>query len=228
MTKYWTRFWMRFAGLSAFGRIATYFATWFAAPHKARVRLARMNPKGYIALSSTIYHEDLRLGRNNFMDERVVIFQREHGGRVELGDRVYIYRDTIIETGHGGYVSIGDDSSIHPRCQLNAYLSPIQIGRCVMIAPNCGFYTYDHGIAPGKPIWEQPLRSNGAITIGDDAWIGFGVIVLGGVRIGNGAVVGAGSVVTRDVPDNAIAVGVPAKVVKMRADLVRDRENMSV
>jgi acetyltransferase-like isoleucine patch superfamily enzyme len=63
------------------------------------------------------------------------------------------------------------------------------------------------------------LKTKGGIVVGDDVWLGFGVVVLDGVRIGKGAVVGAGSVVTRDIPDNAIAVGVPARVVKMRGDM---------
>ena len=220
LANYWTRFWMRYAGLSFFGRLATRFASWFAAPHKARPYLARMNPRGYIAAGVTIYHDDLRLGRNVFIDDRVVIFQRENGGAVELGDRVCIYRDTILETGHGGYLSVGADSSIHPRCQMNAYVTPIEIGCGVMIAPNCAFYTYDHGVAPDQPISKQPLQSKGSIIIANDAWIGVGVIVLGGVRIGEGAVVGAGSVVTGDVPDGAIAAGVPARIIKMRSDLI--------
>ena len=61
--------------------------------------------------------------------------------------------------------------------------------------------------------------SRGGIHISDDAWIGVGVIVLDGVRIGKGAVIGAGSVVTRDVPDNTIVAGVPAKVIRMRNDM---------
>ncbi|MFN6945468.1 MAG: acyltransferase [Cytophagaceae bacterium] len=213
---YWTRFWMKFAGVSFFGRIATRFAALFAPPHKARPYLAHLNPKGYISPSVTIYHSDLRFGKNIFIDERVVIFQRENAGPIVIGDRVYIYRDTILETGHGGFLRIGNDSSIHPRCQLNAYISPIQIGNGVMIAPNCAFYSYDHGIAPGQPIRKQPLQSKGAIIIEDEAWIGFGTIILSGVRIGRGAVVGAGSVVTQDVPDGGIAAGVPARIVKMR------------
>jgi acetyltransferase-like isoleucine patch superfamily enzyme len=60
--------------------------------------------------------------------------------------------------------------------------------------------------------------SRGDILIEDDAWIGFGVIVLDGVHIGSGAVIGAGSVVTRDIPANAIAAGIPAKVIRMRSD----------
>ena len=65
--------------------------------------------------------------------------------------------------------------------------------------------------------------------MGDHSWLGTGVIVLGGVRMGKGVVIGAGSVVTKDVPDGAIAVGVPARVVKMRKDLTESiiiREGM--
>jgi acetyltransferase-like isoleucine patch superfamily enzyme len=68
-------------------------------------------------------------------------------------------------------------------------------------------------------IRKQPLQSKGGIIVGDEAWLSVGVIVLNGVKIGSHAVIGAGSVVTSDVPDGAIAVGSPAKVVKMRSDI---------
>jgi acetyltransferase-like isoleucine patch superfamily enzyme len=93
------------------------------------------------------------------------------------------------------------------------------------IASGCALYSYDHGILPNMLIGKQPLQSKGRILIDDDAWLGFGVIVLSGVRIGKGAVVGAGSVVTRDIPDGAIAVGSPARVIKMRSEL---QESVSV
>jgi acetyltransferase-like isoleucine patch superfamily enzyme len=179
-----------------------------------------MNPRGYIEPTATIYHSKLRLGAHVFIGDRVMIFQNEAGGVVELGDYVCIYRDAILETGYGGTLTLGAHSSIHPRCQLNAYKASIQIGRGTMIAPNCAFYPYDHGIAPDKPIREQPLQTRGDIVVGDEAWLAYGVIVLGGVRIGDGAVIGAGSVVTKDIPDGAIAIGVPARVVKMRNDVV--------
>jgi acetyltransferase-like isoleucine patch superfamily enzyme len=63
---------------------------------------------------------------------------------------------------------------------------------------------------------DQALTSKGSITIGDEAWLGDGVKVLDGVHIGKGAIIGAGAVVTKDVPDYAIAVGVPARVVSKR------------
>jgi len=219
LTKRWIRFWMRHAGLNGFGRIASLFVSWFAPPHKARVYLSYMNSRGYIEPSATIYHSKLRLGANIFIGDHVIIFENTNGGPVELGDRVNIFRHTIIETAHGGSLTLEDEASIHPRCQLNAYKAPIRIGRGTMIAPNCALYPYDHGVAPDRPIRQQPLQSKGGITIGKEAWLGVGVIVLGGVRIGDGAVIGAGSVVTQDVPDGAIALGTPARVVKMRSDL---------
>lgn len=224
LSRVWTRFWMHYAGRSGIGRLATRLATWFAPPHKSRVYLARMSRKGYVAPSVTIHHDDLELGPHVFIDERVLLFQRENGGPMRLGRNVVIYRDCILETGRGGSLSIGDGSSIHPRCQINAYVSPIRIGQGVMIAPSCALYPYDHGIASGLPIGRQPLTSRGPIVIEDDAWLGFGVIVLSGVRIGRGAVIGAGSIVTRNVPDETIAVGSPARVIGKRSELAGTRQ----
>jgi acetyltransferase-like isoleucine patch superfamily enzyme len=89
----------------------------------------------------------------------------------------------------------------------------------VQIAPYCAFYPYNHSFKPGEPIVRQPLQTKGDIIVGDDVWLGTGVIVLDGVTIGKGAVIGAGSVVTKSIPADAIAFGVPARVVKMRSEL---------
>lgn len=217
----WTRFWMHRASLNRVGRVITWFATWFAPPYYGRCYLARLNQKGYVSPTATIHHDGLRLGNNVFIGDRVVIFKDKDGGPVDLGESVHVYGEAFIQTGFGGSVKVGANSHIHPKCQISAYMSPIRIGCGVQVAPNCAFYPYDHGFAPGKKIMEQPLQTKGGITIEDDSWLGFGVIVLDGVRIGKGAVVGAGSVVTKDVPDGAIAVGVPARVVKMRSDLAQ-------
>ncbi len=215
----WSRFWMRFSGLSPMGRIATRMAAWPAPPHYAREYLAHLTRKGYISARATIHHDQFHHGLRLFIDDGCLIYQNREGGAVRLGDDVRLYRDVIVETGNGGEIEIGDHSSIHPRCQLNGYLEPIRIGKHVMIAANCAFYSYDHGIAAGTPIHRQPLQSRGAIVIGDGAWLGTGVIVLSGVRIGKGAIIGAGAVVTRDVPDEGIAVGNPARLIRLRSDL---------
>lgn len=217
--KWWTHFWARRSGRTRLGRLAARFASWFAPPHKDRVSLAKLNPNGYIEPTAQIYHNGLELGKNVFIGDRVIIYQALDGGPVRLGDRVTLLRDTIIETGKGGSLTIGEESYIHPRCQMNAHKGSIYIGKGVMVAANSAFYPHNHGVAPDLPIRFQPLESKGDIYVGDEAWIGTGVIVLGGVRIGEGAVVGAGSVVINDVPDGAIAVGVPARVVKHRSEI---------
>lgn len=215
----WTNALLRRGGPGRLGRLATWLASFYLPPYKARVALAHRQPRGYIAPSAQIAHNRLKLGRHVFIGDDVVIYQRHGAGPVELGDYVEIHRGTIIENGRGGSLSIGERTGIQPHCQINAYLAPITIGARVQIAAACAFYPYDHGMAPGVPMIDQPLQSKGPITIEDDAWLGYGVIVLAGVHIGAGAVIGAGSVVTRDIPAGAIAVGAPARVVKMRDEL---------
>lgn len=214
--KIWARFWMLFAGIGPIGRLATWLAIRFAPPYYSRVDFAWWNPKGYVSPNAEIYHGGLVIGANIFIDDRVLIYHANDGGPVEIGDRVHLYRDIIIQTGQGGSVTIGAHTSIQPRCIFSAFKGSIKIGEGVDIAPNCSFYSYDHSIAPGARIVEQPLQTKGGITIERDAWIGVGVTVLDGVRIGKGAVIGAGSVVIKDVPDGAVVMGVPACIVKMR------------
>ena len=213
----WSRFWMGFAGIGTFGRIAAWLAALWTPPFYGRYELARRSRRGYVSPSATIHHPGLHLGEQVYIDDRVLIYQDRDGGDVELGKGVHLHRDTIIQTGYGGSVKIGENTYIQPRCQFSAYMAAIDIGANVQIAPNCAFYPYDHGIAAAEPISKQPLQTKGGIVIEDDAWLGVGVLVLDGVRIGKGAVVGAGAVVSRDVPDGAIAVGVPARVVGMRS-----------
>jgi acetyltransferase-like isoleucine patch superfamily enzyme len=209
---------MSHAGLNGFGRIATRLAIVFIPPYYGRRILARMNPNGYVAPSAKLHHNNLSLGKNIFIGDNVIIFQDTGGGPVTLGDRVHFYGDTYIQTGVGGSITIGDNVYIQPGCQFSAYKGIIRIGSDVQIAPRCAFYPYDHGFSLGNLISKQPLETKGGIIIDDDAWLGYGVIVLDGVRIGKGAVVGAGSVVTRDIPDDSIAAGVPARVIGQRTN----------
>lgn len=212
----WARFWMRFARPGPLGRMATRLASFMAPPYKGRCYLARYNPTGYVAPSAVLHHRDLRLGANVFIGERVLIYENRTSGPVQLGDRVHIHNEIIVEIGPGGSLRVGQDTHIQARCQITSYEAPIEIGSGVQIGPYCAFYSYDHGFAAGQPISHQPLQTKGPIRIEDDVWLGVGVIVLSGVRIGEGAVIGAGAVVTSDVPAGAIAVGQPARVVRMR------------
>ena len=212
----WMRFWMTFAGMGVLGRLASRLAAFLAPPYYQRRVLCWMNRRGYVSAKSTIHHTGLQIGRNVFIDDGVVICELDGGGAVTLGEGVGCMRDVIIQTGEGGTVRVGDFSCLHPRTLLSAVKGSIMIGARVQIAANCAFFPYNHGIDADTRIMDQPITSRGAITLADDAWIGTGVIVLDGVRIGEGAVVGAGSVVTKDVPSHAIAVGNPARILGYR------------
>lgn len=220
----WAEYWLKFGNVNPTGRIAYRIASWAAPPYKARGYLANLHPRGYISPSASIFHNNLDFDEHVFIGDRVVIYQAKKGGPVKIGKGSKIHLDTIIETGDGGSLTIGNDTHIQPRCQFSAYMGSIKIGAGVQIAPYCAFYPYHHGFAPQKPIKGQPLYSKGGIVICEDAWLGVGVIVMDNVRIGKSAVIGAGAVVTRDIPDDAIAAGVPARNLGSRSETDRNKE----
>lgn len=215
----WSKFWMGYAGSDCVGRIAARLASWVMPPYYGCVPLAKISEKGYISPTAVIHHESLELGKHCFIGDRVTIYKDRKGGKVVLGDAIHLHNDVTIQTGRMGAISIGSDTHIQPRCQFSAYMESIKIGSGVEIAPNCAFYSYNHSMSSHMPIREQSLVSKGSIVIGDEVWLGYGVVVLDGVNIGKGAVIGAGSIVTHDIPENAIAVGSPARVVNHRSKL---------
>ncbi len=108
----------------------------------------------------------------------------------------------------GDYSGIGVNAKIHGTCIIGDY---------VMMGEDCTIITRNHRFDRlDVPMMEQGFEEERPVTIGNDVWIGDKVTILPGVHIGNGCVIGAGSVVTRDVPDHAVAAGVPAKVIRFR------------
>jgi acetyltransferase-like isoleucine patch superfamily enzyme len=114
-------------------------------------------------------------------------------------------------------ISIRARSRVGARCSLWAgdHGGAIRIGSDCNFAPQCFVTASNYGIEAGTPFLDQP-KNDADIEIGDDVWLGTGVIVLAGVTIGSGTVVAAGSVVTRDLPPDVVAGGVPAKVLRPR------------
>lgn len=111
--------------------------------------------------------------------------------------------------------SIGENVTIHDFCYLDA-CGGLTIGNDVRMAHNCSLISGQHNHdVPGKAIIESGY-STSPIVVGDDVWFGVGVVVLPGITIGTGAVIGANSVVTDDVPAYTIVAGVPARVLKSR------------
>ena len=91
--------------------------------------------------------------------------------------------------------------------------APVTFGDNVFVAPNCGFYTAGHPIDARER--NRGLEYARPIMVGNNVWIGAGVSVLPGVTIGDNCVIGAGSVVNRDIPSNTLAAGNPCKVIKI-------------
>jgi acetyltransferase-like isoleucine patch superfamily enzyme len=109
-------------------------------------------------------------------------------------------------------IVVGDDFYLNVFCVL---LGDIEFGDHVQIGPHTVMWGRDHGMELGTPMRQQPHRK-APIRVGEDVWIGASCVILKGVTIGSGAVVGAGSVVTQDVPERAIVAGNPARVIKSR------------
>lgn len=118
-------------------------------------------------------------------------FHCDHGNGIRLGHNVFInYNCTILD---GGLVTIGDNVKIGPNCQLYTPQHP-----------------FDHVLR------RKAVETAYPVTIGEDTWLGGGVIVCPGVTIGKRCIIGAGSVVTKDIPDDTIAAGNPARVLRAK------------
>ena len=109
-------------------------------------------------------------------------------------------------------IEIGNNFYMNANCHI---LGEIYIGNDVMIGPKVIIWGRDHGIKKNE-LMNKQAHNKKPIYIEDDVWIGAGAIILKGVTISKGAVIGAGSVVTKDIPEYAIAVGNPAKIIKYR------------
>ncbi len=135
-------------------------------------------------------------------------------GRVEFGRFVWIGDDSKVRC-HEGVVEIGEKTVIGQECTISAYRR-VRIGEQCVIADRAMFIDFDHGVVEV----ERPIRQQGIykrdVEVGSNVWIGYGACVLRGVRVGDNSIVGTNSVVTRDVPANAVVAGIPARIIRMR------------
>jgi acetyltransferase-like isoleucine patch superfamily enzyme len=121
-----------------------------------------------------------------------------------------------------GPITLGAHVSINPYAWLEGGRAGVFIGDDSRVAAHVRIVAFDHGTSPGSPIREQPVRSRG-VHIGNDVWVGAGCCITDGVTIGAHAVIGMGSVVTHDVPEWAVAAGVPARVIGDRRQWPQQR-----
>lgn len=167
------------------------------------------------------YPRLLTVGRNVVLGERVTVEAFSRSG-IQLADGVTVARGaSLLASGvirHPGEgIAVGENASIGANNIIWGQ-GGVTIGRDCLLGPNVTIVSENH-IADDRtvPVRLQGER-RGPVTIGDDVWLGAGVTVLAGIEIGRGAIVAAGAVVTKAVPEFGIAAGVPAKVVGFRGD----------
>ncbi|MEX2105273.1 MAG: acyltransferase [Solirubrobacterales bacterium] len=135
-------------------------------------------------------------------------------GEIRFGRFVWIGDRSKIRC-HEGVVEIGQKTVIGQECTISAY-QRVRIGEQCVIADRAMFIDFDHGVVEV----ERPIRVQGIykrdVEVGSNVWLGYGACVLRGVRVGDNSIVGTNSVVTKDVPANAVVAGIPARIIRMR------------
>jgi acetyltransferase-like isoleucine patch superfamily enzyme len=156
------------------------------------------------------------IGRNVKIFEGVKLALKK-GCPIYIGDNVSLEKGVVLSTSERGRIIIGNNVYIGEYCVLTSN-EEIEIGDNALISPHNDIVDFNHIYQdPTKPVNQQGVIAR-KITIQEDAWIGSGSKILMGVTIGKGAIIGAGSVVTKDVPPYHVVAGNPAETIKMRGN----------
>jgi acetyltransferase-like isoleucine patch superfamily enzyme len=143
-----------------------------------------------------------------------VKFEIGRDATVRLGRWSWIGHRCKIRA-HEGEVSIGAKSVLGQECTISAF-QHVAIGRECIVADRVMMIDFDHGMVEV----ERPIRLQGIykrdVDVGHNVWIGYGACILRGVNVGHNSVIGTNSVLTADVPENAVVGGVPARIIRMR------------
>jgi len=135
---------------------------------------------------------------------------------VELGERVLLEAEVYLKLVEDtATLKLGDHTFVGRGVEFDI-MCGVSVGRHSLIAPGCFITDHVHGIRPDLRMDQQPCHAK-PVVIGSDVWLGAGAVVLPGVKIGDGAVVGANSVVTADVAPYAVVAGAPARFLRNRA-----------
>ncbi len=188
----------------------------------ALLRFMRANDMlrpGYLALLGRLALLKLRFGRRLQTEGLCFICP---GVKLEIGPEATLRIGRWAWLGHGckvrvheGEVNIGAKTVIGQECTISAF-QHVSIGRECIIADRVMLIDFDHGVTEV----ERPIRMQGIykrdVRVGHNVWIGYGACILRGVSVGENAIIGTNSVLTRSIPDNAVVAGAPARVIRMR------------
>jgi len=168
----------------------------------------------------TIRHpHKIRIGAGTFIDDGAVLDAKGSANEgIVIGENAYIGRNAILSCKEGSIV-LGDYCNVSANCTILSE-TEVRLGKYCFLAGNCYLVAGgNHSFADlNTPVMFQPSLAKGGIRIGDDVWLGAGVIVLDGVVIGSSVVIGAGSVVTGPIPDFSFARGVRQLKIHDRRD----------
>lgn len=205
-------------------RLITGLVGWIPGPAKGHI-LRRVLYKSIFAhIGDSVFIDrgvefagtsNIEIGDSVVITPNVTIKATGENNKVSLGTRVSILKGFNLTGLENTTIVIGDRTFINFDVLLNGP-GHIKIGKDCLLAPRVALIAVNHIFSDTtRPINIQGHTAKG-ITIEDDCWLGFGVCVVDGVTIGKGSIIGAGAVVTKDIPPYSIAVGVPAKVVAKR------------
>jgi acetyltransferase-like isoleucine patch superfamily enzyme len=199
-----------------------------AAPERGRL--------GPLALLRFLRANKMLNRRYALLLSRLAWLKLRHGKRLQTDGMCFICPDVKLEIGrsatlrigrwvwighgskirvHEGEVSIGAKTVMGQECTISAY-QHVEIGRECILADRVMLIDFDHGVVEV----ERPIRLQGIykrdVRVGSNVWMGYGACVLRGVSVGHNSVIGTNAVVTREVPENAVVAGVPARILRMR------------
>jgi acetyltransferase-like isoleucine patch superfamily enzyme len=178
-----------------------------------------LTPKYALLVARLLLRRLTPAGRRMVLDGMVFLGPRV---TIQIGRRAHVRFGRWVWVGHGtkircheGEVSIGAKTVMGQECTISAF-QHVSIGRECIVADRVMLIDFDHGVVEQ----ERPIRLQGIykrdVAVGHNCWIGYGACILRGTTIGDNAIVGTSTVVTKDVPANAVVGGVPARVLRMR------------
>lgn len=188
------------------------------------VRPFLKSSSGILFLGSRVklsHCHQLTTGKNTILEDNVYINSLSENGIV-LGDNVSIARDSILfctgviaQKGRG--IKIGNGTGVSARAYFSGQ-GGIEIGTEVIFGPDVKIFSENHNYDDLTQTIKAQGVSRKGVLIGNNCWIGGGVTILDGVTIGDGCVIAAGSVVNKSIPQNSVAAGIPARIIKNRND----------